>query len=108
MAELRLSLDDQVLVNALAALALSVSVDRDRRRMHLAVARSASMRATKGHPYMDRLVVAADGLIAANELLKEGTGAAWAAAVWKASDELRAFFEWRLGLALEKQEEGAR
>lgn len=92
-----LTLADQVLVNALAALCVAVVHDAGRERMLIEVLAEVLPATTPGHPQLEPLRAAAEQFLnnPVIELPRE------AAARLRAAEPLAAFFTARAGLALE-------
>lgn len=95
----RLTLADQVLVNAMLAAVLPMVADLPRRRMHLAVIEEVLPQVARDGTRMAALAKAAEEMVAAMEVPEADRAGAWNHARWGASEALARFAEWRLGLA---------
>ena len=98
MAEMKLSIADQVLANAIMALTQRTVSDDTRERMWLDVIGEVLGRANAAHPRVAPLIEAGEGMLAAREA--GWRGCVRARALFEASQAGTAFAEWRAGLAI--------
>ncbi len=97
----RLSLADQVMINAAARLVVDTVSDRNMIADDIATLREVLLFTSREFPMVGRLAKACDDLEAAHgDYLKAGN-AEWVRAKFEASTALCALFRWRHALALD-------
>ncbi|MBR9765461.1 MAG: hypothetical protein GYB53_18555 [Rhodobacteraceae bacterium] len=96
----RMTMSDQIAVNAALALVLTVVPDAGRERMHLDILRLEAARMREGRPLFDPFLAAAKELVEADSGVGRRRGD-WSSAMWRMKDALVRIVEWRLGEAQE-------
>lgn len=108
MAEPRLSIADQVFVNAFLVLVLPEGTDPKRQELARGVIADVLDRVTRNHPYLEPMIEEAEIMLAAQKLNPKERRAEMFGATFRGGRLASHFALWRCGLAqeaLNKQEE---